>query len=92
MSDKPSKSECAALEKEIPKTFKWVVEFEVDEMWVADGFNLDDLRALEMLATDLSFADVNTELSAKVISAPPAYLVLAAQGYLKEALAAKNAG
>jgi len=36
------------------KTFRWVVEFTVDETWVADGFNLTDETATEMLAHELS--------------------------------------
>jgi hypothetical protein len=61
--------------------FKWTVEFEVDEVWVADGFSLSNLRALEMLASDLDYADMTTELSAKVIKAPPLDRILKAQGY-----------
>jgi hypothetical protein len=61
--------------------FKWTVEFEVDEMWVADGFSLSNLRALEMLGTELDYADMTTELSARVIKAPPLDRILKAQGY-----------
>lgn len=58
---------------------KWTVEFSVDETWVADGFNLTDERALEMLANDLAFADYN-ELGAKVISVPAPEEIRKVQG------------
>ena len=63
-----------------PKTFKWVVEFEVAEAWVADGFDLTDERALSMLANDLSWAH-GSELGAKVIKAPDPNEIRVAQGY-----------
>ena len=62
------------------KRFKWVVEFEVDETWVTDGFELTDERALEMLASDLAYA-YGHELGAKVIKAPDPLRVAKAQGY-----------
>ncbi len=49
---------------------KWTVVFEVDDVWIADGFNLDDDRALEMLSGDLTYAHIGSELGAKVIKAP----------------------
>lgn len=61
--------------------FKWVVEFEVDEVWVADGFDLTDERALDMLAQHLRYAYMTTELGAKVISAPPPEEIRKVQGY-----------
>lgn len=64
----------------VPSKFKWVVEFEVDETWVTDGFDLTDERALQMLQDDLSFA-YEHELRAKVLKAPDAKLIRKAQGY-----------
>lgn len=61
--------------------FKWTVEFTVDETWVADGFNLTDLRALDMLAGDLRYANVGTELAARVVKAPDPMKIAKAQGY-----------
>lgn len=61
--------------------FKWTVEFEVDECWVADGFELTDERALDMLSHDLGWANVNTELGAKVIKSPDQEKIAHAQGY-----------
>ena len=51
--------------------FKWMVEFSVAETWVADGFNLTDARALEMLENDIQFAYPH-ELRARVVRAPKA--------------------
>lgn len=62
------------------RKFKWTVEFEVDEIWVADGFDLDDERALSMLNNDLRFASTQ-ELGAKVIKSPDSSEIRKAQGY-----------
>ena len=62
------------------KTFKWTVEFTVDETWVADGFNLTDSRAKEMLANDLVYSSPH-EYSAKVIKAPDPAKIAKSQGY-----------
>lgn len=45
---------------------KFVCEFEVDESWVADGFNPDDERAKDMLAHTLPHAH-GSELKARVL-------------------------
>ena len=60
---------------------KWTVEFEVDVTWVADGFILTSARALDMLSRDLRYADIGTELSAKVVQAPDPALIAQLQGY-----------
>lgn len=71
-----------ARKKAVPvKPFTWIVRFDVAPLWVADGFDLDDARAFEMLSTELSFADCNTEIAAKVISAPDTSRIRAEQGY-----------
>lgn len=62
------------------KRFKWTVEIEVDETWVADGFNLTDARAMRMLENSIPHAN-SYELSAKVTSAPPGEEIASAQGY-----------
>ena len=61
-------------------TFKWIIEFEVTEIWVAGGFDLTADRALDMLGHDLQFAST-AELGAKVIKAPSPALIRKAQGY-----------
>jgi hypothetical protein len=60
--------------------FTWLVEVTVDERWVADGFELDDDRAQDMLERELSYA-TSDEVHARVLSAPPRHLVRFAQGY-----------
>ena len=59
---------------------KWTVEFSVDESWVADGFDLTDERALEMLNYDLGYA-YTSELGAKVIKSPDKEKIARLQGY-----------
>lgn len=61
------------------KFYKWVVEFQVADTWVADGFDLTDERAHDMLASDLSYA-YGHELKAKVIRAPSAAAIAKEQG------------
>lgn len=62
------------------KRFSWTVRFEVDETWVADGFELTDERALAMLRKDLSYA-YDHELGAKVLKSPDADRIAVAMGY-----------
>lgn len=61
--------------------FKWIVEFEVDKCWVEDGFDLNNDRALEMLANDLQYANVGIELGAKVLKTPDPKIIRKTQGY-----------
>lgn len=63
------------------KPLKWVVEFSVSPIWVEDGFDLTNERALEMLANDLQYAYGETELGAKVLKAPSSILIKRIQGY-----------
>jgi hypothetical protein len=63
------------------KTFKWVVEFEVTETWVEDGFNIDQDRATDIIANALPFAH-GSEFKATVLKAPDAKLIRKTQGYL----------
>jgi hypothetical protein len=62
------------------KKFKWTVEFEVAECWVADGFDLTDERAHDMLSRDLGWASGH-ELKARVVKYAPGADVAKAQGY-----------
>ena len=62
------------------KTFKWVVEFEVAESWVEDGFNIDQNRATDMIANALPYA-YGSEFQAKVIKAPTVKSIKTVQGY-----------
>ena len=60
--------------------FKWIVEFTVDETWVADGFNMTADRAKEMLHRDLGYA-YSCELAAKIIASPDEDKIAKCQGY-----------
>ena len=61
--------------------FKWTVEFQIHEDWVADGFEMTDERALDMLAAQLGWADMDNELRAKVIKSPTVKTIRAIQGF-----------
>jgi hypothetical protein len=60
--------------------FKWTVEITVDKVWVADGFELDDERATDMVLNDLQFA-THDEVKCKVIKSPDPENVAKCQGY-----------
>lgn len=60
--------------------FKWTVEIEVDETWVADGFELTQERLEDMLGHTLSSA-TSTEYAGLVLKAPDAKDILRVQGY-----------
>jgi hypothetical protein len=59
---------------------KWIVEFEVDESWVADGFELTNERASDMMSEALPYA-YGPEHSARVLHAPEPDLIATIQGY-----------
>ena len=60
--------------------FKWLVEFSVDEKWVADGFEMTNDVAFEMLSGHLGWANFD-ELKAKVVKYPSNKSIKKAQGY-----------
>ena len=63
-----------------PRRFKWTVEIEVDEKWVADGFDLTEERVVDMLQNDLRYA-YESEVGARVLKAPSKKDIRVAQGY-----------
>ena len=63
---------------------KWTVEIEVDECWVADGFEVTVERVLDMLQADLGYAR-ESELGARILSAPSPARIAKAQGYASAA-------
>lgn len=67
-------------EKTMPKTFKWTVEFEIDETWVADGFEMTDERANDMIQNALGWA-TSSEVKARVLKSPDPKKIRKAQGY-----------
>lgn len=66
------------------RTFKWTVEFEVDETWVADGFDLDDESAAALLLEGRLSHAYSHEVKARVVKRPPGDWVKQAQGYEKD--------
>lgn len=64
------------------KTYKWIIEIEVDPSWVADGFDMTDERAHEMLQKELPYSH-SWETSAKVLTAPNKSDIMDEQGYSK---------
>jgi hypothetical protein len=62
------------------QTFKWVVEFEIAQNWVEDGFEINQERATEIIANSLPYANGN-EFKATVLKAPAAKLIRTTQGY-----------
>jgi hypothetical protein len=62
------------------KTFKWVVEFEVTETWVEDGFEIDQDRATDIIANALPYA-YGSEFKATVLKSPDPKLIRITQGY-----------
>lgn len=65
------------------KFFRWLVEFEVNELWVTDGFDLTDEVAIGMLANRLGYARAGDELRAQVLIAPDPVEIKTAQGYFR---------
>jgi hypothetical protein len=61
--------------------YSWTVRFDVASTWVADGFSFSDFEALDMLSDRLDFANMDTELRARVIAAPPTMSIAKEQGY-----------
>lgn len=59
---------------------KWTIEISVDDSWVADGFDMTDERAKEMLASTLPYA-YGHEILAKVTKYADATKVGELQGY-----------
>jgi hypothetical protein len=65
--------------------FRFTVEFEIDSRWISDGYFLTAERALNMLGQELDFADVNTEINARLVKIPKLEHVARAQGYSSSA-------
>lgn len=62
---------------------KWVIEIEVDDMWVADGFDPDDRWVEEMMQRELSLA-YGHEVGGRIISAPDRDDINELQGYPRD--------
>jgi hypothetical protein len=62
------------------KFYKWTITFEIDAIWVADGFDMTNDRAKDMIERELAFSR-NDETRVKVLKAPSAKAILREQGY-----------
>lgn len=66
---------------------KWTAEIEVDETWVADGFDLTAERLKEMVTSDLQWA-YGHEIACRIVKAPdPAAIRKLQEGYEEETVA-----
>ncbi len=63
-----------------PKKFKWTIELEVAECWVADGFNPTDEMFTECLLGWLGWA-TESEVKARIVKKPDQEKVARMQGY-----------
>ncbi len=63
--------------------YEWTVKIKVSPVWVADGFDLDKDRLLEMIAHDLDHAH-SFEFDGEILSAPDPKQIQAEQGYKVE--------
>lgn len=60
--------------------YKWTVEVEMDPMWVADGFDLTDERAVDMVRAYMPHV-YGHEVRARVLSRPPDEAVATEMGF-----------
>lgn len=66
-----------------PKKFKWVVEIEVDEVWVADGYEANADRVKDaIMEYSLGYA-YDSEVNVKILKAPTKKSIAKAQGFDK---------
>ena len=62
------------------RRFKWVVEIELDESWVADGFDLGEWDP-DVLAGRIMPYATEEEKTVRVVEAPSPASIREAQGY-----------
>lgn len=60
--------------------FRWTVEFHVEEKWVADGFDLTDRKAHDMITRFCPYVRMS-EMDGVVIARPDDEAIAKAQGY-----------
>src|SRR5690242_18883125 len=60
--------------------YKWTIEIEVNEVWVADGFEVTAENIQEMLQERIGFAHDN-ETRCRVVKSPSVNSIRKAQGY-----------
>jgi hypothetical protein len=64
----------------VGRTFTWTVEFDVDEDFVADGFNPNDEKFLHIFEQHFYGASAG-ELAARIVKRPLIEKILQVQGY-----------
>ncbi len=62
------------------KMFKWKLEIEVSESWVADGFELTQQRAKDIIESAIPYSS-SEETTVKILKAPTQDSIRKAQGY-----------
>ena len=70
-----------ATEPDPKKFFKWAVEIEINEVWVADGFEVTAERIQELIQEAIGYA-YDHESRVRVIAAPDPEEIRKAQGYV----------
>lgn len=60
---------------------KWTIEIEVDETWVADGFDIPDDDAVQFMTMRFLPYAYGHEIGGKVLKRPPDEVVAKLQGY-----------
>lgn len=63
------------------KFFKWTVEIEVNEIWVADGFEVTAEGVKEMIQEAIGYS-YEHETRVRVVSSPDPTEIKKAQGYI----------
>lgn len=61
--------------------FRWVVEIEVSENWVADGFDMNQDRVQRLKEELIPWAISGEEVDVRVLKSPDAESIRWAQGY-----------
>jgi hypothetical protein len=68
--------------EETIKPFKWVIEIEVDKVWVADGFDITENSFIaELLLKHWLTHAYGYEVKSKILSSPGKRRIKKMQGY-----------
>ncbi len=62
------------------KFYTWSIEIQIAAAWVADGFDITDAKAHNIMARHLSWAN-GSEIRARVLTRPPDAEVAEEMGY-----------
>jgi hypothetical protein len=70
-------------EPEHNRRFRWLIEVEVNEVWVADGFDFDEDRCDQVRENLIGYADPD-EVQVRVVKTPSPVEIRQSQGYTIE--------